>query len=491
MLTLTDLFAGAGGSTTGAVSVPGVRAAVAANHWQLAIDSHSANHPDTEHVCADISQYEPRLFPTTDVLWASPSCTHHSSAQGKKRRDLDQPDMFGDILPDEAAERSRATMWDVVRFSERHQYRAVIVENVVEVCKWLPFRAWLSAMESIGYCHRIVYLNAMHAQVFGPGAPQSRDRVYIVFWRTGNPEPEIDRILSPRAACPVHGEVDAQQVFKPGSAVTARYRAQYNFLCPVAKCHQVVEPSYRPAADAIDWSLEGERIGDRELREFKNRKTGEVFVGPLAAKTLARIQAGMDRYWRPVLVPVEGRDGKQAAPVDQPARTLTTRNETGLAFIAELRGGGSDARPVTQPLATVTAAGNHHGLVTTYYGNGSTNTTDDALSTVTTRDRHALLMRNNTPRGDAGQMVTPAAEAMRTLTTTGHQSLLTGLTVDINDVLFRMLEPHEIAAGQDFPRGYVIKGNKREMVRQIGGAVCPPAARDLVGIVAESLGVVA
>jgi DNA (cytosine-5)-methyltransferase 1 len=43
----------------------------------------------------------------------------------------------------------------------------------------------------------------------------------------------------------------------------------------------------------------------------------------------------------------------------------------------------------------------------------------------------------------------------------------------------------------DFPTEYVILGNRREQVRQAGNAVTPPAARDLVGVVAESLGVVA
>lgn len=52
-LTMTDLFCGAGGSSTGAVSVPGVNARLAANHWDRAIETHNANHPDTDHLQAD------------------------------------------------------------------------------------------------------------------------------------------------------------------------------------------------------------------------------------------------------------------------------------------------------------------------------------------------------------------------------------------------------------------------------------------------------
>jgi DNA (cytosine-5)-methyltransferase 1 len=160
-LTLTDLFAGAGGWSTGAIAVPGVSVKLAANHWKLALETHAANHPATDHRCADLSQIDPRLFPRTDLGWFSPSCTNHSVAQGIKRSDA-QPDLFGDVLPDEAAERSRATMWDVVRFSEYHHYRAVIVENVVDVYHWAPFQAWFvcDGVDRLQPSHRLPEIHA-------------------------------------------------------------------------------------------------------------------------------------------------------------------------------------------------------------------------------------------------------------------------------------------------------------------------------------------
>lgn len=471
MLTLTDLFCGAGGSSTGAIEVPGVAVRIASNHWDLAVETHNTNHPTADHLCADLSQIDPRYFPRTDILWASPECTNHSVARGRKRADV-QPDLFGEVLPDAAAERSRATMWDVPRFAEVHRYQAVIVENVVDAWHWEPFRAWLMAMDCLGYDHGTVFLNSMHAQTFGAGAPQSRDRMYVVFWRKGNQAPDLRRVTAPAAVCPSCGPVRARQAFKRHD--WGRYRAQYVYRCPNAACrYSVVEPVFRPAADIIDWSLLGQRIGDRSK--------------PLADKTMARIRAGVEKYWGPLLVPVEGRDGKQAAPTDAPARTMTTRSETGLAFltqfrdrirdldpqreplttvvadganhglvapfIAELRGGGSKHRSVADPLATVTASGNHHGLVT-YYGNGA---------------------------------VQPAAEALPTCTTVERHALLTKPAVNLDDVLFRMLEPSEIKGAMDFPADYRILGNRREQVRQAGNAVTPPAARDLVGVVAESL----
>lgn len=518
-ISMTDFFCGAGGSSTGAIQVPGVSIRCAANHWQLAVDTHNENHPDADHYCADLSQIHPKYFPKTTFGWFSPECTNHSQAKGQKRIDA-QPDLFGDTLPDEAAERSRATMWDVVRFSEYHRYEVVFVENVVEAAKWAPFKAWLAAMDSLGYDHRLVMLNSMHAQLGGHGAPQSRDRLYVVFWRRTNRAPDLERVVRPRAICPDCGPINAMQVFKKPGNTVGRYRQQYMYRCPNVKCrNQVIEPVVRAAEEIIDWSLLGERLGDKPIKKFVDKKTGEVSYGPLAPKTMARVHAGIDRYWLPLLVPVEGREGKEARPVSEPVRTMTTRNETGLlvpcggtwredaaptsepfstrttretdglAFIAELRGGSSDARPVAHPLATVTASGNHHALVTTYNGKGRTVTVNEPLSTVTTRDRHALLMRNNTPRGNPAQMVTPVSEPMRTLTTEGHQSLLSAErpTIDIDDVRFRMLEPHEQKRAMDFPADYVIKGNRREQARQAGNAVTPPSSRDLITVGVESL----
>ncbi|MCZ2837170.1 DNA cytosine methyltransferase [Modestobacter sp. VKM Ac-2985] len=515
-LTLTDLFCGAGGSAQGAHAVPGIELRLAANHWQLAVDSHAENFPDADHMVADISQVDPRRVPRTDLLWASPECTNHSQAKGVKRI-TGQADLFGETLPDEAAERSRATMWDVPRFAERHAYRAIVVENVVDAAKWVLWDAWLMAMTSLGYAHQLVSLNSMHAPAaVAPRAPQSRDRLYIVFTRAGDPRPDVaPRPLAHCTSC--DSEVPAVQTFKPGRKV-GRYRQQYLYRCPRTSCRgAVVEPYALPAAHAIDWTMPGQRIGDR--------------AKPLSAKTLARIEAGLIRYagqaltfeargntfvrtgadgrpvyaraWpvseptatltttetRALVVPVEGRDGKQVQAAAEPMRTMTTRSETalvvpyygsqreavpagrpmptmgtvdtaGVAFIAELRGGGSTHRPVTEPLATMTASGTHH-----------------------------MLVRHNTARGNPGQMCTPTTEVARTITTAGHQSLVgwPHSTPAVDDCTFRMLEPHEIQKAMAFGDTYRVLGNRRERVRQLGNAVTPPAAEFLLSAVATAL----
>ena len=132
-LTVTDLFCGAGGSSLGAEATGKVTLAMAANHWATAIDVHQHHFPAADHDCADISQADPRRYPRTDILLASPECVNHSQARGVSRKRQD-PTLWD--APDPAAERSRATMWDVPRFAEQMRYEAVVVENVVEATKW-------------------------------------------------------------------------------------------------------------------------------------------------------------------------------------------------------------------------------------------------------------------------------------------------------------------------------------------------------------------
>lgn len=86
----------------------------------------------------------------------------------------------------------------------------------------------------------------------------------------------------------------------------------------------------------------------------------------------------------------------------------------------------------------------------------------------------------------------PVTDPLDTVTASGnHHGLMDVSEDDVMACRFRMLEPHEIAAGMAFPADYLWAGTKRERVRMAGNAVTPPAARDLVTIVAESLGAAA
>lgn len=125
------------------------------------------------------------------------------------------------------------------------------------------------------------------------------------------------------------------------------------------------------------------------------------------------------------------------------------------------------------------------------------------------------LMRNNTPRGNPGQMCTPVTEPARTITTTGHQSLLmpyygqsiphgvdqpigTVTTRDrhalinaesiVDDCGFRMLEPYESAAAMAFTPDYIPRQlPKKHQMRLAGNAVCPPNMEWVAGRVIDWL----
>lgn len=131
-----------------------------------------------------------------------------------------------------------------------------------------------------------------------------------------------------------------------------------------------------------------------------------------------------------------------------------------------------------------------YALLTPYYGTStSAQPVTDPVGTLTSRDRYALIMRNNT---GGAEMTTPATEALRTLTTGGHQSVITpgdleAADAHVDDCLFRMLEPSEVAAGMAFPADYRWQGNRRERVRMAGNAVTPPVARDLGAVIAEDV----
>ena len=89
-ITVTDQFCGAGGSSQGVRNCAnkmggGLEVHLAMNHWRLAIETHNTNFPDTLHDCADISNSDPRRYPSTDILITSPECTNHSLAKGQKR----------------------------------------------------------------------------------------------------------------------------------------------------------------------------------------------------------------------------------------------------------------------------------------------------------------------------------------------------------------------------------------------------------------------
>lgn len=167
-LRVVDLFAGWGGFTEG-IQQAGHKVVYAANHWQIAVEAHSINHPGVEHVCQDLHQANFCMLPEYDVLVASPACQGHSSASQPKRRS------YHDEL--------RATAHAVLLAAEATMPKAIIIENVPDFRRWGPpgrpdgslYRHWKRGLELLGYD-----LTELIVDATKHGVPQRRNRLFIV-----------------------------------------------------------------------------------------------------------------------------------------------------------------------------------------------------------------------------------------------------------------------------------------------------------------------
>jgi DNA (cytosine-5)-methyltransferase 1 len=511
-ITLTDQFCGAGGSSIGA-TLAGADVRLAMNHWKLAIETHNTNFPNVDHDCTDISAVDPRRYPSTDILITSPECTNHSLAKGKPRRFYSQ-DLFGNILIDPSEERSRATMWDVPRFAEYHDYNIIVTENVVDAARWRMWDAWLGAMHALGYEHEVVYFNSM----FAFPTPQSRDRVYVVCWKKGNRKPDLE--FRPLAHCmKCDQDVEAIQTWKRREK-WGRYKAQYFYRC--SRCNEQVTPYYFAAFNAIDWTIKAERIGERK--------------NPLKPKTLARIQYGLEQYGRQIMVvtgrytsglecrvkdayreplPTQPGDASHAvvlpwlietgythAPDNRVSSALsayptaTTRQTIGMVagFLSKQYGGNADPKhmaiPLDDPTGVITTWDHHAllglvspGFIAELHGTSKAGRLDEPLMCVTSNgSHHALLSAGSFLSYYYGTtQASGMGDPVHTVTGLDRAALIQALdSLTVEDLYFRMLHPHEIGKAMAFPNTYIVLGTKHEKVKQYGNAVTPPVMQMLI-----------
>ncbi|WP_280264656.1 DNA methyltransferase [Nocardia wallacei] len=498
----TVYFAGWGGDSLGWEAVPGVEGQIAANHSEVCTNVHILNFPRTQHLPpGDVRDIVLEDLPYSELFWASPACPAWTDAKGEKRYfdQSNQYTMFDEelgVVEDPGAARDRALVEQIPRYLRAMVGRgtpvlAGVMENVVQCRKWDDWDRWIGEIRALGYDTRVIALNSAHVlpRTCLP-VPQSRDRLYVAYWlKTLGRRPDWDKWLRPKAWCAgCERVVDAIQSWKRPGVEMGRYgirHGQYVYRCPSKACRfAVVEPLTTPASVAIDWSLPpGARIGDRD--------------DPLTENTLERIRIGLEKFagaamltpaggtWRtaatslaepmparttretdalvvpPLVVQTSGRAAPTAVtPVTRVLPTQTCRRELAVTippFITSLRGGGSkkSARAVSEPLATFSANGFHHGLVqppadadrhllVPYHRTASAHPVSQPLSTLTTRDRYALV----------------GADAARL----------------IGECTFRMLGPSEIRAGMAFPATFQALGDNRTQARGYGNAVTPAAA---------------
>ena len=174
VLTATDLFCGAGGTSAGARATGGVRLLCGVNHWDRAIETHSANFPDAVHLHTSIDKIDPRDCERMDILFASPECTSFSKARGRRVR----------------SRSSRCLAVHTIPWIEIHRPKWFVFENVAEFQEWGPlddnespiedlagnvFDAWLMMLKAYGYQVEMRVLNAADY-----GAATSRERLFII-----------------------------------------------------------------------------------------------------------------------------------------------------------------------------------------------------------------------------------------------------------------------------------------------------------------------
>lgn len=507
---VADLFCGAGGTSTGlaqACEAKGYKLdLVAVNHWDVAIATHSANHPEAAHFCASLDHLRPSdAVPggKLDLLLASPECTHHSVARGGKPIN----------------DQSRASAWHVVRWAEELRPRAIVVENVPEFESWGPlnghgrpiarlrgklFLSFIDALRALGYQVDWRVLNSADY-----GAATSRRRLFIQA-RLGR------RITWPE---PTHARTADAGLFS-------------------------TKKRWRPAREVIDWTVQSQSIFDRKR--------------PLSPNTMARIEAGIRKFWgdaaepflvvmreggshrcrgvdepvptlcasgnhvglvEPFLVTVNhgDHDGRHAN-LDDPLPTIATKNGLGMVepfllgqqsghmgvpvsgpvptvatagaialvepFVISAGGPAVDARPTSEPMPTVLTR-DRLAVVQPFLvqaggpeGTGRTpRSVDDPLATVMTENHTGLVEPFLTKYYGSGDGAAPVSEPVPTVTTKDRFALVERVGLDIR---FRMLQPHELAAAMGFPPDYQFAGGRADQVKQVGNAVEVNQARALL-----------
>jgi len=458
--TLSDAFCGCGGSSSGAKRA-GAIIKLGINHNVDSLTTHQYNFPFAQHRIEDITEISPYDPPHTLMSWWSPECKFHSPSRGKKIKNLDQPVLWECGELDEVAERSRMCMDQVWRWAEAKMelgvpYQIIFVENVVEVHHWHGFDRWLKKLLSLGYDYQELNLNSMFF-----GVPQSRDRVYFVFWRKRNRVPKLDFL--PQGYCRYCAKVvDCLQLWKNQFKRWGKYRIQYTYNCEY--CLREIHPFHVPAASIINWQKPATKIGER--------------TKPLADSTMERIQKGIERFsdYPFVLETCHNQTGgAYIRSVLSPCFTQTTAQSMGIAMPGGIeaeeawlrapstqiaRQDNAQLFPDVQPQQRLQP----HPFLVSYYSNGKAYLPSKPLCTVSSRDRNGLCL--------------PPAEP----------TIFSPSLRDINEWRFRMLDRYEVQGAMGFEPDYqIIASSEREAVRQLGLAVTPAVAAWLVQAALESL----
>ncbi len=528
ILNAADLFCGAGGTSTGLL-----RAAhdldmdmelVAVNHWDIAISTHGLNHPNVNHYNSDLSKIDPRVVVPSGklrLLVASPECTHFSNARGGKPVSkqsrasikyilhwvsaLDVQDVLIENVPEfQTWGPLHRTHSDGCKpVDGKCSLKSCVFSKPIKNRKGQYFNLFIRKMEAHGYQVKWRVLNAADY-----GDATTRKRLFIIA-RKGMavqfPEPTHGRntmdlfrsLKAWRAAREIiDWDMKGESIFKrkkPLSENTMRRimaglkkfggkafvigqqsgAAPRDVAQPIptvagAGAIAFVEPflvttnwtqTNRSPARSLDQPIPTitgtPQIGLAQPFLVKMYGTGEPCSD--VGSPLPTITTGRNRFYlaEPFIVEYHGgaHADKRSCSIDEPLPTQTTANRFGLVepFIIPIDHYGmkeAGARSVNNPMATVTSKERLalvQPFLVEYYGTGAASSIDEPLKTQTGKDRFGLVE----------PMLVEGADG----------------TVYSLDILFRMLHPHELAGAMSFPKDYQFRGNREQVVKQIGNAV--------------------
>ena len=236
---------------------------------------------------------------------------------------------------------------------------------------------------------------------------------------------------------------------------------------------------WRSAAEVIDWSIPGESI-------FGRKK-------PLCENTLRRIEAGIQKYWgpwaEPFLIVLRGTDKRQipssAIPLSAPLPTITAGGEHIALiqpFLTRYNGGENRNHALSEPVPNIDCS-NRYGLIEPLFipqhGGGSVKPTSNPLSTIATTGSIGVVSPFIVAYYGNG-FTSPVSDALPTICTKDRFGLIEGQILKMPDgrqykldITHRMLTAKELAAATGFPKGYRFAGSDTAAKKQIGNAVCP------------------
>jgi DNA (cytosine-5)-methyltransferase 1 len=421
---IIDIFAGGGGASLGIEQALGVAVDLAVNHDEEAIAMHAANHPDTEHGCADVWSIDPvqatRGRPV-GLAWFSPDCTHFSRAKGGK--------------PVEKKIRSLA--WVVVRWARAVRPRIIILENVPEFREWGPltrknlpdkkrkgmtFHLWCNQLRGLGY-----QLESRELRACDFGAPTIRKRLFVIARCDGEPIRWPD---------PTHGPAGELWGLKP-------YRTAASCIDWSIPCPSIFERKKPLAENTLKRIARGIQkfvidTADPFIIKFRQGATGQPIWEPMhtiTAGSYIKRPAGAGHAMGLVVPTVVGIDHKSSpASFDgnEPLRTITQESRFALVASTLVQTGhgerdGQDPRSldIQKPLGTIVGSGKHAlvaAFLQRYFGESAGQGLNGPISTVLEQNHDALvtahLMTNTTGHGGAA-----ADDPVPTVTTGNHQYL--------------------------------------------------------------------